>query len=178
MRRKEPVPAPFSDLWKTRERLSPRDGGLDKADSKRGRPPDENDPRDLTPLADQPRRNNDGNDEPINIDVARHHNDVVWHNLTRSKSEGMHNHPLHQRLSPVLAHWALSFLHPLRGPILRRYAGNSLPRPSVGVDRQEQAMRRVLASCWRRLFPHTGRQLSALDFAFVTRAAMITVEPK
>lgn len=57
--------------------------------------PKKNDPYGLTPLADQPRRNNDGNDEPINIDVARHHNDVVWHNLTRSKSEGMHNHPLH-----------------------------------------------------------------------------------
>ena len=60
---------------------------------KRGRPR-RNDPERLALLADQPSDREDRQHSAIQMDVARAHDNVVWHNLTRSKDKALHTIPL------------------------------------------------------------------------------------
>ena len=60
---------------------------------KRGRPR-RNDPERLTLLADQPSDREDRQHSAIQMDVARAHDNVVWHNLARSKDKALHTIPL------------------------------------------------------------------------------------
>ena len=75
---------------------------------KRGRPR-RNDPERLTLLADQPSDREDRQHSAIQMDVTRAHNNVVWHNLTRSKEYGRHTGSLQNDSARCWSHRALSY---------------------------------------------------------------------
>ena len=84
---------------------------------KRGRPR-RNDPERLTLLADQPSDREDRQHSAIQMDVTRAHDNVVWHNLTRSKEEGLHDSVPCKMTQPSVTGTGLCRIYnpPKRGP--------------------------------------------------------------
>ena len=112
---------------------------------KRGRPR-RNDPERSTLLADQPSDREDRQHSAIQMDVTRAHNNVVWHNLTRSKEYGRHTGSLQNDSARCWSHRALSYLQPSKEGPIHGFRHESFPWPPVGMD-ERIGTQPILASC-------------------------------
>ena len=123
--------------------MYPKAGTQKKAS---GATPRRNDPERLTLLADQPSDREDRQHSAIQMDVARAHDNVVWHNLTRSKDKALHTIPLQNDSAQCYRHWALSYLQPSKEGPIHGFRHESFPWPPVGMD-ERIGTQPILASC-------------------------------